>query len=822
MKKTFAIGGITCQACVVRIEKKLKKLIGIKEANVNFLTNILSVEYDEAKISQEEIIDIVTGIGYEINEINNSVSEYLDITGMTCQVCVNRIEKGVKKLKGIEQINVNLTTNIAEVKYDKEKIKLSEIKTAIKNLGYNSEIHKSNVSENTEEELNENKKEILKLKVAIAFSIPILYIAMGHMLKFPMPSILHPNMHPLVFALSQLGLSLPIIFVGRQFFVRGFRALKGLSPNMDSLIAIGTGSALFYSIIGTYFIFKGDSTYSMHLYYESADVIITLVMVGKYLEGRSKRKTSEAIKKLGNLRAKKANLIRNEEIIVVEIDEISLGDLLLVKPGKVVPGDGSIVKGASSVDESMLTGESIPVEKNVGSKVVGGSINKNGSFTFKVEAIGKDTTLSKIIKLVEEAQGSKAPIAKMADKISAYFVPVVILIALLSSLTWYYAGVRGIINLNNSPNIFSLSIFISVLVIACPCSLGLATPTAIMVGTGRGATEGILIKGGEPLERAYKVNTIVFDKTGTITEGKPIVTDIVAYGMDEDRLLSIVAGVESHSEHPLGEAIVNFAKEKKLELLIPSDFKSITGKGVEAHINGEKIIIGNESFLSENSVSNIQFNVSKSLSLQGKTPLLVAVNNEFVGIIAVADTIRKDSKLAINKLKELNIEVIMLTGDNKETALAIAKMANIEKVFSEVLPNEKVNVIKELQSSGKIVGMVGDGINDAPSLVQADVGIAIGNGTDVAIESAEIVLMKNSILDVFKAIILSRKTINNIKQNLFWAFAYNVIGIPIAGGVLYLFGGPLLNPMIAGAAMAMSSISVVTNALRLRNAKLDY
>ena len=821
MKESFIITGITCQSCVNRIEKKLSKLDFINELNVNLATNILTVDYDESKIDKSIIFDTVINLGYGIKENIEISSDFLDISGMTCQVCVNRIEKKIGKLDGIDNIAVNLTTNIAEVKYNKEKIKLSEIKSKISDLGYGAETHKEELKTNDDKNLKIEKKELINLKIAIGFVIPILYITMGHMLNFPLPEFLHPNMHPITFSLTQFLLSIPIVFVGKGFFSRGIKALKSLSPNMDSLIAIGTGAALTYSILGTFFILQGDNSYVMHLYYESADVIIALVMLGKFLEGRSKRKTSEAIKKLGNLRAKKANLIRNDELIEVDIDEISVSDLILVKPGEIIPSDGVIISGTSLVDESMLTGESIPVEKTINSKVIGGSINKNGSFTFRTEAIGKDTTLSKIIKLVEEAQGSKAPIAKLADKISAYFVPTVIGIATISSLLWYFAGINNLIELNNTPSIFALSIFIAVLVIACPCSLGLATPTAIMVGTGKGASEGILIKGGEPLETAYKVDTVVFDKTGTITEGKPKVTDIFNFGIDEDTLLSLVASSESHSEHPLGEAIVNFAKEKNVTLISPSHFKSYTGMGIVTVINDYSLFIGNEKYLIEKYIKNIPYHIIITLSTEGKTPLLVSINDNFSGIIAVADVIKSDSKEAVNKLTSMGINVIMLTGDNKKTALAIGHEAGINEIIAEVLPHEKSNVIKDLQAKGKIVAMVGDGINDAPSLALANVGIAIGNGTDIAIESADIVLMKNSILDVPKAINLSRKTIANIKQNLFWAFAYNIIGIPVAAGILYLFGGPLLNPMIAGAAMAMSSVSVVTNALRLKNIKID-
>lgn len=751
---------------------------------------------------------------------NKENNNFLDIGGMTCQSCVVRIEKKIGKLDGVEKITVNLATNIAEVSYIQDKIKLSEIIKNIENIGYEAELHKENVKINDKAEKIE-KEELFKLKIAMGFAVPILYIAVSHMFSFPLPSLINPEARPVAFSLIQLLFSIPIIWVSRHIYIRGIKALKALSPSMDTLIAIGTGAAFIYSFFGTYKAIIGDNSYVNSLYYEAGDVIIALVMLGKFLEGRSKRKTSEAIKKLGDLRPKKANLIRNGEIVEIFIDELSLNDSVLVKPGEKIPGDGRIISGYSSIDESMITGESLPIEKTQGDKVIGGTQNKNGSLTVLIEAIGKDTTLSKIIKLVEEAQGSKAPIAKLADIISAYFVPMVIIIAIASSSIWYYAGIKGLVSLNNTPEIFALSIFIAVLVIACPCALGLATPTAIMVGTGKGATEGILIKGGEPLETAYKINTIVFDKTGTITEGKPKVTDIHCINISEDDLLYFVASSESHSEHPLGEAIVSYAKDKNIALSIPTEFKSYTGMGIETKIDGKNILIGNEKFMIEKNILNLNKELIIELSSQGKTPLLIAINGIFSGIIAVADTIKPDSKEAVKRLQNMGIEVIMLTGDNKKTAQAIGKEAGITNVIAEVMPEGKSDVIKQLQEKGKIVAMVGDGINDAPSLARANVGIAIGNGTDIAIESADIVLMKSSILDVPRAITLSRKTINNIKQNLFWAFAYNIIGIPIAAGVLYLFGGPLMNPMIAGGAMAMSSVSVVTNVLRLRNIKLD-
>ena len=819
-KENLEIEGITCQACVVRIEKKLGKNSNIKTANVNFATNVLTVEFDEKDTTIDEIKDTVEGLGYKVVNKIEEKNNYLDITDMTCQACVVRIEKKIGKLSGVDEISVNLATNSAKVSFQEEQIKLSEIIKNIEKLGYGAKLHVEE-TEDKDKSLEGEKKEFKKLIIALVFSIPILYITMGHMIGFPLPMSLHPNMNPESFAITQLLLSIPIIFVGRSFYTRGYKGLKSLSPNMDSLIAIGTGAALIYSIFGTYKIFDGDNSYVMHLYYESADIIIALVMIGKFLEGKSKRKTSEAIKKLGNLRPKKASLVRNDEIIEVFIEELSKGDVILVKPGETVASDGEIIEGHSTLDESMITGESLPVEKTVGARVIGGTLNRNGSLTVKIEAVGQDTTLSKIIKLVEEAQGSKAPIAKMADRISAYFVPIVMGIATVSSLFWYFAGTKGLVTLNNTPEVFALTIFIAVLVIACPCSLGLATPTAIMVGTGKGANEGILIKGGEPLETAYKVNTIVFDKTGTITQGKPKVTDIVTYNVSEEEILYLVASSESHSEHPLGDAIVNYAMDKGIKLSSPKNFRSYTGMGIETLVDEKNIFIGNEKFMKEKNISDLDLEKIEKLSIQGKTPLLIAIDGRFTGIVAVADTIKKDSREAVEKLKAMGLEVIMLTGDNEKTAKAIGLEAGIDSVIAGVLPEGKVEVIKNLQAQGKIVAMVGDGINDAPSLARADVGIAIGNGTDIAIESADIVLMRSSILDVPRAITLSRKTIKNIKQNLFWAFAYNVIGIPVAAGILYLFGGPLLNPMIAGAAMAMSSVSVVTNALRLKNIKLD-
>ena len=585
---------------------------------------------------------------------------------------------------------------------------------------------------------------------------------------------------------------------------------------MDSLIAISTLAAFIYGIFGIYKIKAGDSHYAMHLYFESVAVILTLITLGKYLESVSKGKTSQAIKALMGLAPKTATIIRDNKEMTIPIEEVISGDIVIVKPGEKIPVDGEVIEGNTSIDESMLTGESIPVEKTIGSSVVGASINKTGFIKYRATKVGKDTALSQIVKLVEEAQGSKAPIAKMADVISSYFVPTVIILAVIASIGWLIAG--------ETP-LFAITIFIAVLVIACPCALGLATPTAIMVGTGKGAENGVLIKGGEALETAHLINTIVFDKTGTITEGKPIVTDIISSGISEDELLVIAASAEKGSEHPLGEAIVKCAEEKKLNFKNIDKFNAIPGHGIEVKIDDKEVLLGNRKLMDD---KKIKFeNISKSnnsdlfeqgnnLAEQGKTPMYIAINNNLVGIIAVADIVKPSSKKAIESLHNMGIKVAMITGDNKKTAEAIAKQVGIDLVLSEVLPEDKANEVKKLQKDNLKVAMVGDGINDAPALAQADVGIAIGSGTDVAIESADIVLMKSDLMDVTTAIKLSRATIKNIKQNLFWAFGYNVLGIPVAMGILHIFGGPLLNPMIAAAAMSLSSVSVLTNALRLR------
>lgn len=726
------------------------------------------------------------------------------------------MERALKKLEGVVEVNVNLATGKANIKYDNSIVRLANIKNAIKKAGYEPlEIEvQSNIDKDRQAKENETKELWKRFIIAAIFTTPLFYISMGHMLGAPLPMIIDPHHNALNFALTQLVLTIPVMIAGRKFYTVGFKTLFKASPNMDSLIAISTTAAFVYGIYAIMEIAQGNHNMAMELYFETIVVIITLILLGKYLEAVSKGKTSDAIKALMGLQPKEATVIQNGKEVKIPIDEVEVGDIIVVKPGEKIPVDGVVKDGYTSVDESMLTGESIPVEKNKGDKVTGGSINKNGSITFEATKVGKDTALAQIIKLVEDAQGSKAPIAKMADIISGYFVPIVISIAIVSGVIWYLTG--------QSIN-FALTIFIAVLVIACPCALGLATPTAIMVGTGKGAEYGVLIKGGEALETAHKIETVVFDKTGTITEGKPKVTDIVvAEGIDKQELLILSASAEKGSEHPLGEAIVKAGEEKGLGLKKVDKFLAIPGHGIEVTIEGKNMLLGNKKLMNDRNIEITLQDESDKLATEGKTPMYVTINGNLAGIIAVADVVKESSKAAITALHKIGIEVAMITGDNRRTAEAIAKQVGIDIVLAEVLPEDKANEVKKLQAKGKKVAMVGDGVNDAPALAQADIGMAIGSGTDVAMESADIVLMRSDLMDVVTAIQLSKKTITNIKQNLFWAFGYNTLGIPVAAGVLYAFGGPLLNPMIGAAAMALSSVSVVSNALRLRGFKPSH
>lgn len=736
----------------------------------------------------------------------------LKIEGMTCAACAKAVERAVKKLEGVNEANVNFATEKLNISYDSSKLSTGDIKKAVEKAGYKPIEEVVSVDTDKIKKEEEMKSLWKRFIISAIFTVPLLIVAMGPMMGLTLPGIINPNTNAVNFGLLQLILVIPAMVAGQRFFRVGFKTLFKGNPNMDSLIAIGTSASFLYSLYSVYKILQGNHHYAHQMYFESAGVILTLITLGKYLESVTKGKTSEAIKKLMGLAPKTATIIRNCREEITSIDEVEVGDILVVKPGEKLPVDGEVIEGNTSIDESMLTGESIPVEKSIGDKVIGASINKAGFIKYKATKVGKDTALAHIVKLVEEAQGSKAPIAKMADIISGYFVPIVIGLAILSGFTWYFAGQSGT---------FALTIFVSVLVIACPCSLGLATPTAIMVGTGKGAEYGVLIKSGEALETSHKINTIVFDKTGTITEGKPKVTDIVTVeGVEQDYLLQLAASAEKGSEHPLGESIIKAAEEKALEFKHIDRFKAIPGKGIKVIIEGKEILLGNKKLMTERSIilGDLE-ETSHKLAFEGKTPMYTAMDNKIIGIVAVADTVKASSQKAIEKLHKMGIEVAMITGDNKKTAEAIAKQVGIDVVLAEVLPQDKANEVKKLQQMRKKVAMVGDGINDAPALAQADVGIAIGTGTDVAIESADIVLMRSDLMDVPTAIQLSKKTIRNIKENLFWAFGYNTLGIPIAMGIWYAFGGKLLDPMIAGAAMSFSSVSVLLNALRLKGFK---
>ena len=740
------------------------------------------------------------------------------LSGMTCAACAMTIEIAVKDLETVEDVSVNLATERLSL-LPKAGFDSQQVLAAVAEAGYQAEEkgkdRPSDVSEEAEIKAQKLQKKKQELLILLITALPLLYISMGSMVGLPLPSFLDHMAHPLVFVLSQLLLTLPAVWIGRGFYQRGFRNLIKRHPNMDSLIAVGTSAAFFYSLYSVSQVFLGHHAFVHQLYFESVAVIIALVLLGKYLESSAKGRTSQAIQSLLELVPSQATVIRYGEAVTIDTEDIRVGDIIRIKPGERMPVDGLVIEGQTFVDESMMTGESVPIEKKVGDTITSATINQNGSIDYQATRVGSDTTLAQIVRLVEEAQGSKAPIAALADKISLYFVPIVLSLATLSALGWYFLAGESLS--------FSLSIFIAVLVIACPCALGLATPTAIMVGTGKGAENGILIKSGQALEAAYQLDTIVLDKTGTITVGKPSLTDLLPLGaFNRSDLLRLVASAEQHSEHPLAQAILEAAEEEELDLLPVSHFEAIVGRGLSAQVEGKHLLVGNESLMKEKNIDSSAFQEQLlELSKEGKTAMFVAIDGQLTGILAVADEMKSSSLKAVQELQSMGLEVTMLTGDREETATAIAQKAGIQKVIAGVLPDGKATAIKNLQESGKKLAMVGDGINDAPALVQADVGIAIGSGADVAIESADVVLMHSDLQDVVKAIKLSQATIRNIKENLFWAFAYNTLGIPIAMGLLHLFGGPLLNPMLAGLAMSLSSVSVVVNALRLGRFKMN-
>ncbi len=751
------------------------------------------------------------------------MDQKFNVTGMTCSACSAHVEKSVKKLSGVDSVNVNLLTNSMSVSYDDTVLDSTKIIQAVSNAGYGASVpaqQKASVSkaEVTGNPVEAKIKEMkVRLIVSFAFLIPLLYVSMGHMLHFYLPEWLHGTQNALTFAFLQFMLTLPIVFINRAYYQVGFKTLFRGSPNMDSLIAIGSSAALVYGIAAVFQIGYGlghnemqiVERYSMDLYFESAATILTLITLGKFLETRSKGKTSDAIRKLMDLAPKTATVLRNGQEQEIPVEDVVIDDIVVVRPGQSVPVDGILVEGSSAVDQSALTGESIPVEKQAGDSVIAASINKSGYFKMKAQKVGNDTTLAQIIQLVEDASASKAPIAKLADIISAVFVPIVIGIAVLATVIWLLLG---------QSFEFALSIGIAVLVISCPCALGLATPVAIMVGTGRGAANGILIKSAEALETAHTVQTVVLDKTGTITEGKPKVTDMtVTAGITEQQLLQIAASLEKLSEHPLADAIVQKAEEDGIALKNVTEFVSVSGRGIAGAIDGEQYFAGNLAWMNDQRIdSSVCKDICDVFAKDGKTPLYFANGKKLLGVLAAADVVKPTSQEAIEQFKAMGIDVVMLTGDNQKTAEAIRRQLNIDRVVAEVLPQDKESEIRKLQESGKKVAMVGDGINDAPALARADVGIAIGAGTDIAIESADIVLIKNDLLDAVTAIQLSKAVIRNIKQNLFWAFFYNSIGIPLAAGVFFSLLGWKLNPMFGAAAMSMSSVCVVSNALRLR------
>ncbi|MGB9977857.1 heavy metal translocating P-type ATPase [Methanobacterium sp.] len=793
-KAEIKISGMHCASCALNVEKSLKDLEGVEDAQVNIGTEKATVEYDPEKLKVTELENAIENAGYGV--ANEKVILVLRIGGMTCVMCVKAIEDALRKLEGINDVNVNLTAEKAYVTYDPQIITVTEMKNAIEDLGYQYLGAEGEEFENLEEEIRARdlKDKRNRILVGFGFGIPLMIL--------PYVDVPLPISMPYFMLVVSI---LPFIYVSYPIFAAGFRSLKHKNLDMDVMYSMGIGVAYAASVLGTFSIILTQQ----FLFYETALILAAFLALGRYLEARAKGQTSTAIKKLIGLQAKTATVIRNDEEIEIPIEEVQMGDTVVVKPGEKIPADGEVVNGESYVDESAITGEPIPAFKNAGKTVVGGTINQNGILRFRALKIGKDTVLSQIIKLVENAQGSRPPVQRIADKAVSYFIPTVLTIAIAAFLFWYFTG---------STLLFALTVLISILVIACPCALGLASPTAITVGIGRGAELGILIKNGEALEISEKLTTIVFDKTGTLTKGKPEVTDVDAVGIDDLELLKLAASVEKNSQHPLAEAVVKKAHEKNIKIETSENFDTFGGKGVKAVVNDKEVIIGNRTLFKDRNIE-ISKETEEKLSKfenEGKTAVLIATDNSLSGSIAIADTLKETTKDAIERLKKTGLKVVMITGDNERTANAIAKQVGIENVIAEVLPQDKSEEVKRLQEEGEVVAFVGDGINDAPALAQSDVGIAIGSGTDVAIESGEIVLIKNDIMDALAGIQLSKKVMGRIKQNLFWAFAYNVILIPVAAGALYPFFGITFRPEFAGLAMALSSVSVLTLSLLLK------
>ena len=821
MSQEYAVQGLSCASCAHAVEVALQAVTGVKSAQVNLATEKVSLE-TEGSVSPLDLQAAVQAAGYDL--VLPQVTQNFALTGMSCASCAANIESAVSSLPEVSAASVNLATEVLSVTYQPGAINEEIICQTVAEAGYQAQVLADQAGA-SQAQIQQEADQAAQAKashqaalwrrfwLSAIFALPLLGLAMAEMVGLTLPTWLSHRGGGQLFVSLQLALTLPILWLGRSFFLNGFKHLVKGHPNMDSLVALGTSAAVAYSLYSSIQVWLGNHHAAMSLYYESAGVILTLVTLGKYFEARSKGQTSAAIQALIKLAPQEAQVLRDGQEVTLPLDQVQVGDLVRVRPGQKIPVDGRVVEGQSWVDESMLTGESLPVAKKVGDQVVGASLNQQGSLIVETNKVGQDTTLAQIIHLVQAAQGSKAPIAQLADRVSAVFVPVVMTLALVAGLAWYLIGGQSWA--------FALTISIAVLVIACPCALGLATPTAIMVGTGKGAEQGILIKSGTALEMAHQVNAVVLDKTGTLTQGQPQVTDVLPLtGWTSDQLLALAAAAEVNSEHPLGQAIVAGARERDLALPEVTDFQSLTGFGIQVRVDQVTYYLGNRRLMQEQGLDLDQADdQAAALAAGGKTPIYVANEHELLGLIAVADPLKATSPEAVRRLKAMGLQVIMLTGDNAKTAQALAAEAGIDQVISDVLPADKAQVVADLQAKGLKVAMVGDGINDAPALAQADVGLAIGRGTDVAIESADMVLMGSDLTSVATAIKLSQATIRNIKENLFWAFAYNVLGIPVAMGVLHLFGGPLLNPMLAGAAMSFSSVSVIVNALRLRRFK---
>ncbi len=828
------VKGMHCAACSNRIERVLSQTPGVARASVNLAGESLDLEWDPATVSLAEIRKRVQDLGFDADLPEEADlpgggdgSRRLDlaIQGMHCAACSSRIERITRAMPGVEQAEVNLAMESGTFVFDPAATSAEDIRRAIRDAGFGSQEQRGE-ADIFEKRRQEALARLLamrrRLVPAFAFALPLLVISMGHMFGMPLPAFLDPEHQPLRFALAQLVLTLPVIWSGRRFYLDGLPALVRRAPNMDSLVAVGTGAAFVYSLWNTLEIALHGAAHGAHLahdlYYESAAVLIAMISLGKYLEARSKLKTSDAIRALMQLKPDSVTLLQGEERVQAPVAQVLPGDTLLIRPGERVPLDGSVLGGESSVDESMLTGEPMPVGKKAGDTVVGGTMNLTGALVVRVERVGEDTTLARIIRLVQQAQGSKAPIAGLADTISYYFVPSVMAVSLLAGLAWYFLG--------GAEFGFALRIAVAVLVIACPCALGLATPTSIMVGTGRGAQMGVLIKSGEALQMAGRLQAMVFDKTGTLTHGRPEVVDVLPLppaadgGLDAERILSLAAGAESRSEHPLALALVRYAEEHGLPVPEPESFTAFQGRGVAAVVQGREVRIGNLTAMREQGVAGLDLpeveRTAGEFAAAGRTAIYVAVEGTLALLLAVADKLKDNAPKVVARLRKLGVSVLMLTGDNESTARAVAAEAGIERVIAGILPERKAEEIKRLQAQGLRVGMAGDGINDAPALAQADLGLAMGSGIDVAVESGDVVLLHGDLASVPHALELSRATMRNIKQNLFWAFAFNVIGIPVAAGLLAVWGGPTLNPMLAGTAMALSSVTVVSNALRLR------